>query len=178
MLPKVQTTCCMLSHCCCSVTKLYPTLCDLIDPRIPASSTLSQSLLKLMSNHLILSCPLLLSSMFTSIRVFSNESALCIRWPKYWNFSFSISLSNEYSGLIPFTIGWISLQSKRLWRAFSNTIVQKHQSFSIQPCLWSNSHIHTWLVKKTIALTIWAFISTVMSLLFNMLSRLVITFLS
>ena len=97
---------------------------------------------------------------------------------KYWNFSFSISLSNEYSGLIPFTIGWISLQSKRLWRASSNTTVQKHQSFSIQPCLRSNSHIHTWLVKKTIALTIWAFVSKVMSLLFNTLSRLVISFLS
>ena len=99
------------------------------------SITNSQSLLKLMSiesvipsNHLILCHPLLLlPSIFPSIRVFSNESALCIRWPKYWTFNFSISPSNEYSGLISF-----SLQSKGLSRVFSNTTVQKHQFFRAQ----------------------------------------------
>ena len=103
------------------------------------SITNSWSLLKLMSiesvipsNHLILCRPLLLPlSVFPRIRVFSNESALHIRWPKYWSFSFSISPFNEYSGLISFRnhIGWISLQSKGLSRVFSNTTVQKHQFF-------------------------------------------------
>ena len=101
----------------------------------------SQSLLKLISielvmpsNHLILCHPLLLlPSVFPSIRVFSNESALCIRWPKYWSFSFSISPSNEYSGLISFRMDWlISLLSKGLSRVFSNTTVQKHQFFGTQ----------------------------------------------
>ena len=106
------------------------------------SITNSQSLLKLTSiesmmpsNHLILCRPLLLpSSVFPSIRVFSNESALRIRWPKYyWSFSFSISPSNEYSGLISFRIDWlIFLQSNRLSRVFSNPIAQKHQFFSAQ----------------------------------------------
>jgi len=82
------------------------------------------------SSHLILCCPLyLMPSIFPSIRVFSNESVLHIKWPKYWSFSFSISLSNEYSGLISFMTRWISLQSKGLSRVFSNTTVQKHQSF-------------------------------------------------
>ena len=115
------------------------------------SITSSQSLLKLISieslmpsNHLILCHPLLLSpSIFPSIRVFYNESALHIRWPKYWSFSFSISPSNEYSGLILRLIGWISLQSKGLSSVFANTTVQKHHFFSTQPSLWSNSHIHT-----------------------------------
>ena len=111
----------------------------------------TQSLLKLMSiasvmpsNHLILCCSLpLLPSIVSSIRVFSNESVLCIRWPKYWSFSFSISPSNEYSGLILRLVGWISLQSKGLSRVFSNTTAQKHQFFDAQLSLWSNSHIHT-----------------------------------
>ena len=99
------------------------------------SITNSQSLFKLMSielvmpsNHLILCCPLLLlPSILPSIRVFSNESVLCIRWPKYWSFSFSISPSSEYSGLISFRIDWfISLQAKGLSRVFTNTMVQKH----------------------------------------------------
>ena len=101
------------------------------------SITNSQNLLKLMSielvmpsNHLILCCPLLLPSIFPSIRVFSNESVLCIRWPKYWSFSFSISLSNEYSGFPLGWTGWISEESKGLSRVFSNTKVQKHQLFS------------------------------------------------
>ena len=101
----------------------------------------SQSLLKLMStesvmlsNHLILCCPLLLlPSIFPRIRVFSNESVLHIRWPKYWSFSFSISPSNEYVDWSPLIwTGWISLQSKRLSRVSSNTTVQKHQFFSAQ----------------------------------------------
>ena len=85
------------------------------------------------SNHLILYLLLLLPSIFPSIRVFSNESVLCIKWPKYWSFSFTISSSNEYSGLISFRMDcWISLQSKELSRLFSNTTVQKHQFFSSQ----------------------------------------------
>ena len=98
------------------------------------------------SNHLIL-CHLLLllPSIFPSIRVFSNESVLHIRWPKYWSFSFSINLFNEYSALISFRwTGWISLQSKGLSRVFPNTTVQKHQFFGAQLSLESNSHIHTW----------------------------------
>ena len=92
------------------------------------------------SNHLILCHPLLLlTSIFPNISVFSNESALRIRWPKYW--SCSISPSNEYSGLISFRIDWlISLPSKGLSRNFSSTTVWKHQLFSAQPSLWSNSH--------------------------------------
>ena len=102
------------------------------------------------SNHLILCHPLLLlPSIFPSIRVFSNESVLHIRWPKHWSFSFSISPSNEYSGLTSFRLtGLISLLSKELSRVFSNTTVQMHQFFSTQLSLWSNSHIHTWLLEK------------------------------
>ena len=103
------------------------------------------------SNHLILCHSLLLlPSIFPSIRVFSNESALCIRWPKYWSFSFSISPFNEHPGLIYFRMDWlISLQFKGLSRVSSNTTVQKHQFFSVQLSLWSNSHIHTWLLEKS-----------------------------
>ena len=130
------------------------------------SITNSWSLLKLTSielvmpsNHLILCCPLLLlPSVFPSIRVFSNESALHIRWPKYWSFGFNISPSNEHPGLISFRIDcWISLQSKGLSRVFSNTTVQKHQFFGAQPSLWPNSHYMT--PGKTIALTIQIFVS-------------------
>ena len=111
--------------------------------------TNSWSLLKLMSiesvmssNHLILCHPLLLlPSIFLRIRVFSNESVLHIRWPNYWSFSFSISPSNEYSGLISFRMD--SLQSKGLSRVFSNTTVQKHQFFGTQLSLWFSSHTHT-----------------------------------
>ena len=116
------------------------------------SITNSWSLLKLMSvesvmpsNHLILCHPLLLSpSIFPSIRGFSNESVLHIRWPKYWSFSFSIKPYNEYSGLISFRM---DLQSKELSRVFSNTTIQKHQFFGAQT-LWCNSHILTWLLEK------------------------------
>ena len=147
--------------------------------------TNSWSLLKLMSiksvmpsNYLILCHPLLLlPSIFPSIRVFSDESVLHIWWPKYWNFSFSISPSNEYSRLISFILsGWIFLQSKGFSRIFSNTTAQKHQFFSAQLSLRSNSHPHM-TTGKTIALTRGTFVDKVMSLLFNMLSRLVITFL-
>ena len=101
------------------------------------SITNSWSLLKLKfiesvmpSNNLILCIPLLLPSIFLKIRVFSSESVLCIRWPKYWSLSFNISPSNEHPGLISFGwTGWISLQSKGLSRVFSNTTIQKHQFF-------------------------------------------------
>ena len=129
--------------CCYSVTKLCPTLCDPRDCSMPGfpvlhhlsvcsnSCPLSQLL---SSNHLILCCPLLLlCSIFPSIWVFSSESPLCIRWPKYWSFSFSISPSNEYSGLISFWIDWFYLLAiKGLSRVFSNTTVQKHQFFGAQ----------------------------------------------
>ena len=110
-------------------------------PQASLSITSSHSLLKLMSiesvmssNHLILLYPLLLPpSIFPSIRVFSKESVLCIRWPKFWSFSFAISPSSEYSGLISFRMDWFDLiMSKGLSRVFSNTTVQKHQFFSVQ----------------------------------------------
>ena len=97
------------------------------------------------SNHLILCHPfLLLPSIFPSIRVFSNELALYIRWPKYWSFRFRISPSSEYLELFPLGLtGLISLLSKGLSRVFTNTTVQNHQFFGTQLSLWSNSHIHT-----------------------------------
>ena len=138
-------------------------LCDPMDCRRRLSFTNSRSLLKRMSiesampsNHLILCCPLLrLPSIFPSIRVFSSESALHIRWPKDWSFSFSISPSNEYSGLIPLgLIGLVSMQSKGLSRVFSSTTVQKHQFFSSQLSSQSNSYIHKnliyFLINKTV----------------------------
>ena len=139
--------------CCCSVVRLCPTLSNSMDHSTSGSSVFHYlpDLLKFMSveaemlsNHLILCCPLLLlPSIFSSIRVFSNELALCIRWPKYWSFSFSNTPSNEYSGLISFRIDWlISLQSRGLSRVFSS-IIRKHQLFNAQPSLWSNSHICT-----------------------------------
>ena len=123
-----------------------------LQPQASLSITNSRSLPKPMSiesvmpsNHLILCHPLLLlPSIFPSIRVFSNESALRIRRPKYWCLSFTISPSNEYSGLISFRMDWLfSLQSKGLSRAFPSTIVQKYHYFSAQPSLCSNYHIQT-----------------------------------
>ena len=131
------------------------------------------------SSHLILCSPLLLpSSIFPSIMVFSNESGLCIRWPKYWNFSFSIILQMNIQDLFPLGLtGLISLQSKGLSRVFS-----KHHSSkaSIIRCLAfimvQLSHAYM-TIRKTIPLTIRIFVSKVMPLLFNMLSRFVIAFL-
>ena len=119
------------------------------------SFTISRSLLKLMSiesvipsNHLSLCFPLL-PSIFPSIGVFSNESALRIRWPKYWNFSFSISPSNEYSGLISLRIDWFDLLAVQ---QTLKSLLQHHSSkVSVLCCsafLWSNSHFHTWLLEK------------------------------
>ena len=129
------------------------------------------------SSHLILCRSLLLLPPIPpSIRVFSNESTLPMRWPKYWSFSFSISPSNEHPGVDGWT-DWISLQSKGLSRVFSNTTVKKHQFF------WCSDFFivqisHPYMTTgKTIALTRWTFVGKVMSLLFNMLPRLVITFL-
>ena len=131
------------------------------------------------SNHLILCCPLLLlPSVFPSIRVFSNESALHIRWPKYWSFSFSISPSNEESVWFPLGwTGWISLQSKGLLKS----LLQHHSSKASILLCWAFFIVqlsHPYMTTgKTIALTRRTFVSKAMSLLFNMLSRLVITFL-
>ena len=131
------------------------------------------------SNHLILSHPLLLlPSVFPSIRVFSNESAIHIRWPKYWSFTFSISPSNEYSGLISFRIGWLDLLAVQ---GNLKSLLQHHSSkASILQCSAFStvqlSHAHM-TNGKAIALTRWTFVSKVMSLLFNTLSSFVIAFL-
>ena len=115
------------------------------------SLTISQSLPKFMSIesvmpsiHLILGCPpLLLPSNFSQIKVFSSESAVHIMWPKYCSFSFSISSSNEYSGLISFRMDWLDLLAVQgTLKVFSNTTVGMHQFFGTLPTLWSNSHIH------------------------------------
>ena len=150
------------------------------------SITNSWSLFKLMfielvmsSNHLIICCPLLLLPyIFPSIRVFSDESTLHIKWPKYWSFSFNISPSNEYLGLIFFKMDWLDLSAvqgtlKSLLQHHSSkaSILQHSVSFIVQ---LSHPYMTT---GKTIALTRRPFVGKVMSLLFNMLSRLVITFL-
>ena len=137
-----------------SVAKSCPTLCDPMNrstPGLPVHhqpwSSLKLTSIKLVmpSSHLILCHPLLLLPPIPpSIRVFSNQSTLPMRWPKYWSFSFSIIPSKEIPGLISFRwTGWVSLQSKGLSRVFSNTTVQKHQFFSAQLSSQSNSHIHT-----------------------------------
>ena len=150
------------------------------------SITNSWSLLKLMSiesvmpsNHLMF-CrpPLLLTSIFPSIRVFSNESALCIRWPKYGSFSFNISPSNEYPGLISFRMDWLDLLAVQ---GTFKSLLQHHSSKAL--ILWRSaffmvqlSHPYMTTTRKTIALIRWIFDGKVMSLLFNILSRLVIAF--
>ena len=150
------------------------------------SITNSWSLLKLMSiksvlpsNHLILCCHLLLlPSIFPSIKVFSNESALLIRWPTYWSFSFSISPSNKHPGLISFRMDWLDLLAvqgtlKSLLQHHSSKVsILQHSAFFLVQL--SHPYMTT---GKTITLTRWTFVDKVMSLLFNMLSRLVITFL-
>ena len=155
--------------------------------QVSLSITNSQTLFTLMSielvmpsDHLILCCPLLLPpSIFPSIRVFSNESALCIRWPKYWSFSFSISSSNELLGLISFRMDWLdilavqgTLKSLLQQHNSSKASILRHSAFFIVQL--SHPYMTT---GKTIALTRRTYVSKVMSLLFNMLSRLVITFL-
>ena len=131
------------------------------------------------SNHLILCCSfLLLPSIFPNIRVFSNELALCIRWPNYWSFSFSISPSNEYTGLISFGNDWLDLLAVQ---GTFKSLLQYHSSKA--SILWRSAFFivqlsHPYIAtEKTIALTRWTFVGKVMSLLFNMLSRFVITFL-
>ena len=153
MAPSSLIPCC-LSVQFSSFAQLCPTLCDPMNRARQASLsiTISRSSLRLMSiesvmpsSHLILCRPLLLLPPIPpSIRVFSNESTLRMRWPKYWSFSFSIIPSKEIPGLSPSErTGWISLQSKGLSRVFSNTTAQKHQFFGAQPSSQSNSHIHT-----------------------------------
>ena len=152
----------------------------------PPCTSNSRSLLKLMSidsvmlsNCLILCCPLLLPpSIFPCIRVFSNESFLCIRWPKYWSFNFKISPYNEHSGLTSFRMDWLDLLEVQrtleslLQHHSSKASILRHSDFFIVQL--THSYMTT---GKTIALTKQAFVGKLMSLLFNMLSRLVITFL-
>ena len=149
------------------------------------SITNSQTLLKLMSmesvmpsNHLILCHPLFLPSIFPSTRIFSDESVLHIRWPKYWSFSFSISPSNEYSGLISFRIDWLDLLAAQ---GTLKSLLQHHNSkTSIRQCsaFFMIQLSHPYMTTgKTIALTRRTFVDKVMILLFNILSRLVIAFL-
>ena len=143
------------------------------------SFTISWSLLKLMSielmmppNHLILCCPLLLlPSIFPSIRVFSNETALHIRWPKYWSFSFSISPSNGYSGLISCRIIWFDLF------AVQGTLKSLLQHHNLKASILWCSVFFMVQLGKTIALTIWIFVGKVIFLFFNTLSRFVIAFI-
>ena len=135
--------------------------------------------LVLPSNHLNFCCPLLLlPSIFPNIRVFSNESALHIRWPRYWSFSFNISPTNEHPGLISFRTDWLDLLEVQ---GTLKSLLQHHSSKA--SILWCSaffivqlSHLYM-TTGKTIALTGWTFVGKIMSLLFNMLSSLVITFL-
>ena len=160
-----------------------------VSPWITASQTSlsitnSQGSLRIMSiesvmpySHLILCCPLLLlPPIFPSIRVFSNESTLCMRWPKYWSFSFSSFPSKEHPGLISFRMDWLDLLAvqgtlKSLLHSSKASILQCSAFFTVQ---LSHPYMTT---GKTIALIRWTFVGKVISLLFNMLSRLVITFL-
>ena len=130
------------------------------------------------SNHLILCCLLLLYSTFPGMRVFSNESILHIKWPKYWSFSFSISPSNEYSGLTSFRMDWLDLLAVR---GTLKSVLQHHSSKA--STIWCSAFFivqlsHPYMTTgKTMALTRWTFVGKLMSLLFNMLSRLIIAFL-
>ena len=173
--------------CICSVAQSCSTLCDPMDCSMPgfpvhhqllelAQTHVIESVMP--SNHLILCSPLLLlPSIFASISVFSNESTLRIRWPKYWSFSFSISPSNEYSGLISFRINWFVLLAVQ---GTLKSLLQHHSSKA--SILWrSDFYIiqlsHPYMTtRKTIALTRQSFVGKVMSLLFNMLSKFVIDF--
>ena len=167
---------------------LCPTLCDPINwstPGLPVHHQLPESTQThvhrvgdaIQPSH-PLSSLLLLPSIFPSIRIFSNESALHIRWPKYWSFSFSISPSNEQPGLISFRMDWLDLLAVQ---GTLKSLLQHHSSkASILRCsaFFIVQFSHPYMtIGKTIALTRWTFVGKVMSLLFNMLSRLVITFL-
>ena len=154
-------------------------------PEVHLSITNSRSSLRLTSiesvmpsSHLILCCPLLLLPPIPpSIRVFSDESTLHMRWPKYWSVSFSIIPSKEIPGLISFRMDWLDLLAVQgTLKSLLQHQVQKHQFFSTQPSSQSNSHPYM-TTGKTIALTRRTFVGKVMSLLLNMLSRSVITFL-
>ena len=173
---------------CFLVTQLCLTLCDLMDFSMTGFPVHlhSWSFLKLMSielvmpsNHLILCHPLLLlPSIFLNIRIFPNESVFCTRWPKYWSFSFHISPSNEYSGLISFRIDWFDLLAVQ---GILKSLLQHHSSkASVLQCsaffIVQLSHPYM-TTGKTIALTIHIFVDKIMSLLFNMLSKLVMAFL-
>ena len=166
--------------CCSSPVRLFATPWT-VGRQVSLSTANSWSLLKLMSielvmtsNHLTLCRPLLLlPSIFPSIRVFSNESRLCIIWPKYWSFSFSISPSDEYSGLIFFRMDWLDLLAAQgtlkilLRHHSSKALILRHSAFFIVQL--SDPYMTT---GKTIVLTRWTFVGKVMSLLLNMLSRL------
>ena len=133
------------------------------------------------SNHLILCHPLhLLLSILPCIRVFSNESVLWIRWPKYWSFSLNFSPSNEHSGLISFKMDWLELLAVQgtLKSLLQQTPQFKSINYSVFSLLYNPTLTSIHEYWKTIALTRWTFVGKVMSLLFNMLSRLVIVFLS
>ena len=167
-----------------SVAQSCPTLCDPVNcstRQASLSITNSRSPPKPMSiesmmpsNHLILCCPLLLlPSIFPSIRVFSSESALCIRWPQDWSFSFSISPSNEHPGLISFRMDWLDLLAVQ--RTLKSLLQHHSSKASILQCsaLFIVQLSHPYMTTgKTIALTRHTFVGKVMSLLFNMLSRL------
>ena len=148
-------------------------------PPCPSSITKLMSIeLVMPSNHLILCRPLLPPSIFPSIRVFSNESVLHIRWPKYWSFSFSISPSNEHPVLISFRMDWLDLFAVQ---GTLKSLLQHHSSKALIPqcsAFFIVQHAHPYMTTgKTIAWTRWTFVDKVMSLLFNMLSSLVINFL-
>ena len=174
--------------CCCSVAQLCLTIFNPMDCSMPGFPTVTVfwSLLKLMSielvmpsNHLILYHPLLFPpSLFPSIRVFSQESVLLIRWPKYWSSSFDISPSNEYSGFSSFSIDWFDLFV--IQGTFKSLLQYHNLKASIFWCstffMVLLSHLYM-TTGKTIALTIWTIASKVMSLLFNMLSRFIIAIL-
>ena len=170
-----------------SVTQLCLALCDSIDCSTPGFPVHHQ-LLELTQTHVdqvgdaiqpsILCCPLLPPSIFPSIRVFSNESVLCIRWPKYWSFSFNISPFNEHPRLISFRMDWLDLHAVQ---GTLKSLLQHHSSKALilhRTAFFTVQLSHPYMTTgKTIALTRWTFVGKEMSLLFNMLSRLVITFL-
>ena len=168
-----------------SVTQSCPNLCDSMNARPPVHHQLPEftqtHAIKsgMPSSHLILCCPLfLLPPIPPSIMVFSHESTLRMRWPKYWSFSFSISPSNEHPGLITFRMDWLDLLAvQATLNSLLQTMVQKHQFFEAQLSSQSNSHIHTWTLEKPLPWLDGPLLANLMSLLLNMLSRLVITFL-